>query len=238
MLSVEDVRPLVEGNLSDVRRRIAEAAACSGRLPEAVTLVAVTKAVDARLARVLHELGVVDIGENRVQEALAKAAQLSGSTIRWHLVGHLQTNKARAAVRLFSLIHSVDSIHLAQVLEERAGQDSLTMPVLIEVNVAGEASKFGVLPDAVGELAAALQACPHLELRGLMVVAPVVRRAEDARLCFRRLRELRDQLNGSGRVSRPLTELSMGMTQDFEVAIEEGATMVRVGSALFRGIVS
>jgi len=237
MLSVEDVRPLVEGNLTGVRSRIAEAAARSGRLPEAVTLVAVTKAVDSRLARILYELGVADIGENRVQEALAKAAQLSAATIRWHMVGHLQTNKARAAVRLFSLIHSVDSIHLAQALEERAAQDNLTAPVLVEVNVAAEASKSGVPLDGASELASAVNSCPHLELRGLMAMAPVVRRAEDARPYFRRLRELRDQLNASGQLSRPLAELSMGMTQDFEVAIEEGATLIRVGTALFRGIV-
>jgi hypothetical protein len=237
MLSVEDVRPRVESNLAEVRQRIAEAAARSGRLPEAVTLVAVTKSVDARLTRILYELGVRDIGENRVQEAMAKAAQLPDCSIRWHMVGHLQTNKARAAVRLFSLIHSIDSIHLAQALEERAAQEGITVPVLIEVNVSREASKFGVSPEAAAELVSAVGACAHLELRGLMAMAPVVRRAEDARPYFRRLRELRDQLNGSGRLSQPLPELSLGMTQDFDVAIEEGATMVRVGSALFRGIV-
>jgi len=238
MLQVEDVRALLENNLQDVRRRIAEAAARSGRSAEAVALVAVTKTVDARLVRLLWESGVRDIGENRLQEAQTKAAQLAGCDVRWHMVGHLQTNKARAAVRLFSLIHSVDSPRLAQALQKRAAQDGLTVPVLIEVNTSGEASKFGAPPDAAAQLAETVDSCEHLDLRGLMTMAPIVERAEEARPCFRRLRELRDTINESSRLRRPLSELSMGMTQDFDVAVEEGATMVRIGSALFRGVLT
>ena len=238
MLQVEDVRALLENNLQDVRRRVAEAAARSGRVAEAVTLVAVTKTVDASLVRMLWELGASDIGENRLQEAQAKATQLADCGIRWHMVGHLQTNKARAAVRLFSLIHSVDSPRLAQALQKRAAQDGLTVTVLIEVNTSGETSKFGAAPDAAAELTQTVDSCEHLDLRGLMTMAPIVERAEDTRPCFRRLRELRDTINDSGRLRRPLTELSMGMTQDFEAAVEEGATMVRIGSALFRGILT
>jgi hypothetical protein len=238
MLQVEDVRALLENNLQDVRRRVAEAAARSGRVAEAVTLVAVTKTVDAGLVRMLWELGASDIGENRLQEAQAKATQLADCGIRWHMVGHLQTNKARAAVRLFSLIHSVDSPRLAQALQKRAAQDGLTVTVLIEVNTSGETSKFGAAPDAAAELTQTVDSCEHLHLRGLMTMAPIVERAEDTRPRFRRLRELRDTINDSGRLRRPLTELSMGMTQDFEVAVEEGATMVRIGSALFRGILT
>ncbi len=213
-----------------------EAAARSGGPAEAVTLVAVTKTVDAGLARMLYELGVTALGENRLQEAQTKAAQLAGFQIRWHMIGHLQTNKARSAVRLFSLIHSVDGPHLAEALQKRAGRVGLTVPGLIEVNTSGEASKFGVPPEGAVELAQTVDSCANLELRGLMTMAPIAARAEETRPCFRRLRELRDRLNGSGGLSRPLTELSMGMTQDFEVAIEEGATLVRIGSALFRGI--
>lgn len=236
MLEVRDVRGLLERNLQEVRRRIAEAAARSGRTAQAVTLVAVTKTVDAGLARTLCELGVRDIGENRVQEARAKAVQLADCPIRWHMIGHLQTNKARPAVRLFSLIHSVDNPRLAQALQRRAQQDGLELPVLIEVNTSGEASKFGVPPEEAAELAAAVDACERLQLRGLMTMAPIVEQAGEARPCFRRLRELRDHLNGSLPLRRALTELSMGMSQDYEVAVEEGATMVRIGSALFRGI--
>jgi len=236
MLEVKDVRALLRRNLEDVRRRMVEAAARSGRPAGAVTLVAVTKTVDAGLARMLYELGVADLGENRLQEAQTKAAQLAGSPIRWHMIGHLQSNKARAAARLFSLIHSVDSARLAEALQKRAALDGLTAAVLIEVNTSGEASKFGVPTEGAAELAQTVDSCPNLVLRGLMTMAPIVERAEEARPCFRRLRELRDRLNDSGRRGRPLSELSMGMTQDFEVAIEEGATLVRIGSALFRGI--
>jgi len=238
MLEVKDVRALLESNLHGVRRRMAEAAARSGRTAEAVTLVAVTKTVDAGLARMLCELGVSDLGENRVREAQAKATQLADCPVRWHMVGHLQTNKARLAVRIFSLIHSLDSARLADALQRRAAQDGLAVPVLIEVNTSAEATKFGVPPEGALELAQTVDSRQHLELRGLMTMAPIVERSADTRPYFRRLRELRDRINDSASLRRPLTELSMGMTQDFEVAIDEGATMVRIGSALFRGIVT
>jgi len=236
MAQAAESRQKLKQNLSDVRRRMAEAARRSGRPPGAVTLVAVTKTVAAETARALIELGVSDLGENRVQEARAKVHRLADCPVRWHMIGHLQRNKAREAVRLFALIHSVDSGRLAEALQRRAAEENRVVPVLLEVNTSGEAAKFGAAPAELEELAVAVDASAHLELRGLMTMAPIVEEPELARPYFARLRELRDRTNACGRLRKPMTELSMGMTQDFEVAIEEGATMVRIGSALFRGV--
>jgi hypothetical protein len=166
--------------------------------------------------------GIAHVGENRVQEAAAKILALRGLPVTWHLVGHLQTNKAKTALELFDIIHSVDSLHLAEVLSHRAERP---LPVLLEVNVTGEVSKFGFSPDDVAAAAQAIPRLPHVDLRGLMTVAPFVSDPETVRPVFRELRRLRDALG--------LRELSMGMTDDFEVAIEEGATLVRIGRAIF-----
>jgi hypothetical protein len=163
------------------------------------------------------------VGENRVQEAAAKIVALRGLPVTWHLVGHLQTNKAKTALELFDIIHSVDSLHLAQVLSRPDRSEPL--PILLEVNAAGEASKFGFPPAEVAAAAQVVARLPHLDLRGLMTVAPFVSDPETVRPVFRELRRLRDALG--------LRELSMGMTDDFEVAIEEGATLVRIGRAIF-----
>lgn len=207
-----------------IRERIARACERCGRSPADVRLVAVTKTHPVTSIVEAYGAGIRDFGENRVQEAAAKIPVLrvrcAGAT--WHLIGNLQTNKVRAALRLFDILHSVDSIRLAEAIDARADR---RVPVLIEVNVAGEASKHGVSPDVAGPLAEAVGKLANLEPIGLMTVAPVADDPEDVRPVFRRLRELRDALG--------LRELSMGMTDDFEVAIEEGATIVRIGRAIF-----
>jgi PLP dependent protein len=219
-----------------VRARIAAAAARAGRAPDGVTLIAVTKTVPAEAVRAARAAGLTTFGENRVREAEEKMRALGDLPgIRWELIGHLQTNKAATAARLFDRIQSVDSLRLAETLEARAAATGRTLPVLLEINVAGEPSKSGFAPGEALAAARAVAALAHLRPEGLMTVAPIAERAEEVRLVFRRLRGLGDEL----RAAVPLGadggwhELSMGMSDDFEVAIEEGATIVRVGRALF-----
>jgi pyridoxal phosphate enzyme (YggS family) len=208
--------------VAHVRQRVKRAAERAGRSPAEVTIVAVSKGFPPSAIDEAMVAGITDIGENRVQEAAAKIAELRGLPVTWHLVGHLQTNKAKTALELFDIIHSVDSLHLAEVLSHRAQRP---LPVLLEVNVTGEASKFGFPPAEVAAAAQAVANLSRLDLRGLMTVAPFVSDPETLRPVFRELRRLRDALG--------LAELSMGMTDDFEVAIEEGATLVRIGRAIF-----
>jgi len=216
--------------LGEIRRRIAEACGRSGRDSSRVTLVAVSKTFPAERVRELLGCGHAVFGENRVQEALGKIP-LVGPGARWHLVGHLQRNKARHAVGAFELIHSLDDAELARELDRRAAAAGIVQPVLAEVNVAGEPTKSGVDESRLPELLDATVPLAHLELRGLMCIPPPVERAEQARGWFARLREIRDR--EASRLGRPLPDLSMGMSDDFEVAVEEGATLVRVGRALF-----
>ena len=220
--------------LQSLQRRIARSAERSGRSPGAVTLVAVTKTVPVERIRAAYRAGQGVFGENRVQEALAKMAKVAAEMpeARWHLIGHLQSNKANSAAEAFSLIESVDSVRLACLLDGLASRLGRRLPVLFEVNVAGEASKSGFSPDVFRDAISELLSCSHLEPRGLMTVAPLVEDAEQVRSVFRALRELRDEVC-TRCPSCGLRELSMGMTNDFEVAIEEGATMVRIGRALF-----
>ena len=175
--------------------------------------------------------GLADLGENRVQEADGHVGAVGRSAARWHMIGHLQRNKAARAVELFDRVHGVDSAELAEALSHRAVAAGRTLPVLVEVNVSGEATKFGVAPEAVDGLLERVAALPGLSLDGLMTVGPPVGGPEEARPGFARLRTLRDR--GEQTLGRRLPELSMGMSGDYEVAVEEGATMVRVGSALF-----
>ena len=209
--------------VAHVRQRVEHAAERAGRSPADVTIVAVSKGFPPSAIDEAVVAGIGDVGENRVQEAAAKIVALRPLPITWHLVGHLQTNKAKTALELFDIIHSVDSLHLAEVLShpDRSGP----LPILLEVNAAGEATKFGFPPGEVAAAAQAIARLPHLDLRGLMTVAPFVSDPETVRPVFRELRRLRDALG--------LRELSMGMTDDFEVAIEEGATLVRIGRAIF-----
>ena len=215
--------------LQEVRFRIAAASARARRDPSSVSLVVVTKTVPAERVRELVEAGHSLFGENRVQEAVEKMAAV-GAGATWHFVGHLQRNKARAAVGRFDLIHSVDGVELARELERRAAEAGVVQKVLVQANLAGEATKHGADAGGVLPLAEAVAACSSLDLRGLMVIPPPVTRPEDARPWFRRLAELRETV--AGRLGRPLPELSMGMTDDFEVAVEEGATLVRIGRAI------
>ncbi|MBM4048589.1 MAG: YggS family pyridoxal phosphate-dependent enzyme, partial [Planctomycetes bacterium] len=221
-------------NLAGVRARMAAACARAGRATESVRLVAVTKTVSPDAARALFELGVPDLGENRVQQAEEKVAALSGLGIRWHMIGHLQRNKVKKAVEIFEMIHSVDSFRLAEEINKQCERRNRPMPVLIEVNVSGEATKSGVAPGQLRELVTRAAQLPFVRVQGLMTMAPIAQNPEDVRPVFRRLRELRDEL--ASVPNAELKELSMGMTQDFEVAIEEGATMIRVGTALFQGL--
>ncbi|GAC1451690.1 MAG: YggS family pyridoxal phosphate-dependent enzyme [Ktedonobacterales bacterium] len=224
--------PDLPARVRSVRARVAAAAQRAGRSADDVLIIAVTKTVDVELIRGVYELGLKTFGENRVQEARAKIGSLRLPLIRWELIGHLQTNKVARAVEFFDRIQSVDSVRLAEALEERAAQIDRVLPVLLEVNVAGEASKQGLALNEAVSAARAIAALPHLHVGGLMTVAPVVSEPEQARPVFRQLRELRDRL----RVEAPQGDwrhLSMGMTDDFEVAIEEGATLVRIGRALF-----
>jgi PLP dependent protein len=214
----------IAANLAAVLARIRSATDRAGRSPRDITLVAVSKTHPVAAVAEAYRAGLRDFGENRLQEAAGKIIQLraQGCTPRWHLVGHLQRNKVRAARELFDILHSVDSVRLAEALDAHA---SRPVAVLIEVNVAGEAAKFGVPPEDVPAVVARLRQLPNIEVRGLMTVAPQVRDPEEVRPVFRELRKLRDRLG--------LRELSMGMTDDLEVAVEEGSTLVRVGRAIF-----
>ena len=214
----------IRNNLERVRERIARAAERAGRRPEDVLLVGVTKTVDVARIRAAVAAGLTALGENRVQEARGKIAEL-GRPAAWHLVGHLQTNKAREALDLFDVVHSVDRIDLARELDRRARARGRPIDALVQINIAVEPSKGGWPPEAVETAVDALMALRGLRVRGLMTIPPPVDRAEDARGWFRALRKLGER--------HGLADLSMGMSSDFEVAVEEGATMVRVGTAIF-----
>jgi pyridoxal phosphate enzyme (YggS family) len=211
-------------NIDVVRAKIEAACERAGRSVDNVTLIAVTKTHGVDEIAAAYEAGVRDFGENRVQEARPKIidAKEHGVNARWHLIGHLQTNKVKAAIESFDILHTIDSERLARSISERATRP---IEVLIEVNVAGEAQKSGIRPDAAAKLAEAAGTMPHLQVRGLMTVAPQADDPEDVRPVFRELRALRDSIG--------LQALSMGMTDDYEVAVEEGSTLVRVGRALF-----
>ncbi len=221
----------IGANVARVRARIVEAAARRGRRPEDVTLVAVTKTVAPDRIREAMACGLRIFGENRVQEARAKIPAIAGAS--WHLIGSLQRNKVKEALRLFDVIHSVDGLPLAEEISRKALADpGHPVDVLIEVNISREPQKHGVAPEETAALVGGVVRLAGLRLRGLMSMAPVVPRAEDARPFFRTLRELRDHVRGE-MPDVGLADLSMGMTDDFEVAIEEGSTMVRIGRALF-----
>ena len=223
----------VADRLTEVRERISAAARSAGRDPSSVRLVAVSKTFPVNLIREAYAAGQREFGENRVQEALQKIAETTDLEIRWHLLGHLQTNKARKAGPAFATIQSVDSIELLQKLD-RAAEEAGTKPeLLIQVDLAGEASKFGAPPSEVPRLLAAAGACRAASVAGLMTLPPAPDTPEDGRPWFRTLRDLRDGWLASGVPASMLRELSMGMSGDFEVAVQEGATMVRVGTAIF-----
>ncbi len=219
-------------NLEHVRSVIAESALRAGRAPEEVTLVAVSKTMPVELVQMAYNLGVTNFGENRVQEALPKIAAFHPQGLRWHMIGHLQSNKAGKVVEPFYCVHSVDSLHLAQTLSKHAGEHGKVLPVLLEINVSGEASKEGMTLAETSELARQIVDLPDIQVDGLMTIAPLVEEPEQVRPVFRELRLLRDRLRSEVPQSS-WQHLSMGMTGDYTVAIEEGATIVRIGRAIF-----
>lgn len=219
-------------NIRNVQQRIAQAGQRAGRGPEEVRLVAVSKTVDVDRVRLAVRAGATLLGENYVQEAKKKIEQL-GMEAQWHMVGHLQSNKARHAVQLFDTIHSLDNPSLAEELNKRAEAAGRKLKVLVQVSLSGEQTKSGVAPDNVEKFLRSMMPLPHLRVRGLMCMPPFFNEPELARPFFRALRELRDRLRELDLPGIDLEELSMGMSGDYEVAIEEGATLVRIGTAIF-----
>lgn len=226
---------VLQTRIAEVRQKIAAAVRKSGRAAESVKLVAVSKTHPAAVVSQAIDLGLTDFGESRVQEAEGKIATVGWhSNARWHLIGHLQANKVRRAVNLFDVIHSLDSISLAQRLERaciESGREELQ--VLIQVDLAGETTKSGIPLAELPELAKVVSDCSRLKLTGLMILPPFFDDPESVRPFFRRLKDLRDELQAGGLFAGNSGELSMGMTHDFEVAVEEGATILRVGTAIF-----
>jgi pyridoxal phosphate enzyme (YggS family) len=217
-------------NLNSIQQKIRAACGRVGRAPESVTLLAVSKTHPPETIREMADCGQLLFGENKIQEAKAKIPLCPGKC-RWHFIGHLQSNKVRDAVELFQMIQGVDSLALAREISRRCEQAARRMPILLEVNVAGEASKFGYKPEQLLTELKELNALPKIEIHGLMAIPPYTTDAEKARPYFKRLRELK--LRCEEMLGAPLPHLSMGMSGDFEVAIEEGATLVRIGTALF-----
>lgn len=222
----------VARNCERVRAQVAEAARRAGRDPQTIRIVAASKTKPVELIEQAIQAGMTDIGENYVQEAAEKSARIT-APVAWHLIGHLQRNKAGRAVELFDVIHTLDSVALADALARHGERCGHVVRVLVEVNIGAETSKHGVAPDAVEQLVTALAAHRWLLLDGLMAVPPPGPSPEAARPYFGRLREIRDRLRATAAPNAPLRELSMGMSDDFTVAVEEGATMVRIGRAIF-----
>ena len=224
----------LRSRLDEVRTRIARAAGRAGRDPASIRLVAVSKTFPAEFVRAAADLGQIDFGENKVQEALPKIDQTADLPLRWHLVGHLQSNKAKKAGR-FDVVHSVDSAALVSRLDEAARAAQRTVELLVQVDLAGEATKHGAQEDDVAGVFEAARPLTAVRFVGLMLLPPAVDDAEAVRPFFRRLRDVRERLLARGVAASALKELSMGMSHDFEVAVEEGATLVRVGTAIFGG---
>jgi pyridoxal phosphate enzyme (YggS family) len=226
----------ISANIARIRERISQAAVRSGHAPDSITLMAVSKVVEPERIREAYQAGIRVFGENRVQEFTEKAPALAGlKNAEWHLIGHLQTNKAKKAIELFQAVDSVDSLRLAEKLNQAAQQTNKKLSVLIEINVGGEESKSGVAPDSseLEELLQGLTQLDHLQVRGLMTIPPFTEDPQNSRPYFRRLRELRDIIAARKLPRIEMDVLSMGMSHDFEVAIEEGSTCVRVGTAIF-----
>jgi pyridoxal phosphate enzyme (YggS family) len=227
----------LKARLELINQRIAAACERAGRQTSEITLVAVSKTVPASRIREAIEAGVRSLGESRIQEAALKISELRSLSdernVEWHLIGHLQSNKAKRAVELFDAVHSVDDLKLAERLDRLAGESGKRLPVFIEVNIGAEDSKTGVAPGDVLPLCEQIGKLPNLELKGLMAVPPFSDNPESARPFFRHLRLLRDEARRAGACGESFNHLSMGMSDDFEIAIEEGATFVRVGSAIF-----
>lgn len=223
---------MLDERITEIRQRIGAACERAGREASSVRLIGVTKKVAPGLVTEGFECGLGIMGENRIQEAKQKMPLCPGG-IEWHMIGHLQSNKVKDAVRLFRMIHSIDSLRLLECVDSEASNAGVTMPVCLEVNVSGESSKFGLAPDDLSDVLKAGTKLMNVDIVGLMTMPPFTEDPEGARPYFKKLRELRDSLRQSSGFE--LGELSMGMSNDFEVAIEEGSTMVRVGTVIFGG---
>lgn len=223
---------MITENLEQVRKNIQDACRSVGRDPEEVTLIAVSKTKPVELLQEAYQAGARDFGENKVQEIMDKYPPLP-SDIRWHMIGHLQRNKVKYIVGKAAMIHSVDSLRLAQTIEQEAAKHDVQVPILLEVNVAEEDSKFGLKMDEVLPLIEAIAEFPHIRVCGLMTIAPYVENAEENRMFFRQLKKLSVDIAAKNINNVSMSVLSMGMTGDYQVAVQEGATMVRVGTGIF-----
>ena len=223
---------MLKDNFETVEKNVANACARAGRDRSEVTLIAVSKTKPVEMLREAYDAGARDFGENKVQEICEKYDKLP-SDIKWHMIGHLQRNKVKQVIDKVALIHSVDSYRLAQEISVQAQKKGLTIPILIEVNIAGEESKFGISADDTIQLVEEIAALPNLKIQGLMTIAPYVVDSEENRLYFRRIKQLSVDIKNKNIDNVSMDILSMGMTGDYEVAIEEGATMVRVGTGIF-----
>jgi hypothetical protein len=231
---------VISNNILTIKERIGTVCAKINKDPNSIVIVAVTKGRGAIRVKEAIQFGLTNIGENRVQEALAKYTLLRTPnselrTVKWHMVGHLQTNKVKDAVRIFDLIQSVDNLRLASEIDKQAAKINKVQDILIEVKTSPEAAKFGVKPDEGLEVIRKIAELKNLRIKGLMTIAPIVGSPEETRPYFRKLREIKNSINELRATNHELTILSMGMTDDFEVAIEEGSNMVRLGRAIFEG---
>jgi pyridoxal phosphate enzyme (YggS family) len=224
---------VLRARLADVRDRIVHAALRAGRDPSSIKLIAVSKTFSADAVRAAAAEGQIDFGENKVQEAQAKRAATNDLKIVWHLIGHLQSNKAKKAATEFDWIHSIDAPDLVRKIDAEASASGRELVLLAQVDLAGEATKFGAREDELLPIFEAAAGCRSVKMAGLMIIPPVVESIEDARPWFQKLRDVRDRLVTNGVPREQLTELSMGMSHDYEIAVEEGATLVRVGTAIF-----
>ena len=222
----------IRENVQFARNKIAEACRRSGRKSEEIELVAITKTVDVEQINEAIEAGIRVVGENRVQEAWRKFQEV-GEKVHWHMVGHLQTNKVKRVLQFADMIHSVDSVYLAREIQTQAKKLEKTIEILIQVNTSGEESKFGLEPEATIGAIEEVSTLPNLKIKGLMTIGAFLPNPEDVRPCFKLLHDLKDRVNERGIASVEIGTLSMGMTNDYEIAIEEGSTMVRVGTAIF-----
>ncbi len=222
----------IQEAIAEVSGRIAAACKRVGRDPQEVTLIAVSKTMPVEAIREAMACGTVDFGENRPQELRDKQAEIT-EPLRWHMIGSLQTNKLKYVIGKTTLIHSVDSVHLAEAIEEMSAKKELVTEILLEINIAGEDSKHGIAPEELEPLVRAVSQLPHIKVRGLMTVAPYTENAEENRIYFRKMKQLMVDINSKNIDNIDMDVLSMGMTGDYEIAIEEGATLVRVGTGIF-----
>ena len=224
---------MIAENVKNIQERINTACIAAGRSPDSVTLIAVSKTFSYDGIQEVLQTGVFDIGENYVQEIVEKRQKLRDERVRWHFIGHLQSNKVKYIVDWVNLIHSVDNVNVALEIQKRGAKLNRVIDILVEVNTSREASKFGVTPEASADFIEKISAHPNLRVKGLMTIGPFLPDPGQSRPAFRILKRIFDDVNSAGIVPNPLVHLSMGMTHDFTVAIEEGSTMVRIGTAIF-----